>query len=1129
MYNPEHSFKSFNSISKSNDDNSSIMTNTINPNIAKLSFRVKFETKYGQSLYIIGSIEELGEWDPSKAVPMATSKDIYPTWKITKEFTCPLGMEIFYKYLVKEGNNIYWEELNNNKNQNRRIVIQSPGNLIIFDEKSNNISKIKTMAYYPVNSNAGNASNTTNKINHMLSNLSFNTGNGIVNYNNNNNNNLLSSNLYMASYQSLSSYQSKSIDFSTWRLTEGENEDNNYFNNLSSNTYEFVNEEENINNNIDQNLEMLDLCQNIQQDDKIIIVTTFLPILIEKKENPNNIINSDNANISENTQNINIKPNLTIYDDKLVNLYLYSLKLRNACEVYWVGMLRGLEEYPEKVQYEISESLENQKIYVVMPSKKELQNFQIYVNHILYPLFNNLEIDINSNIYLNPENYYTYFLAVNKNFAEIINSCLNDTSKMVFINDIDLAFVPIYLLSKNIKANISLFVHSNFPDYDTLSLMNSNKDLLKSLLLCNSLGFHSFSQAKNFFNAIKIYFNCNYKARFDGLFFVEYIKREIPIFIRNPNLEIDFIKSLMKNLDIKESNNTDNNNRNKIINLLSFDSINNVCGILNKLNIFLEINICKYLDYKYKLQIIVVKDNFTNKYINEENEKNEKIINNNIKIINDKLGDDFNNLFKISFVNIISIKEQFNYFINTDIFLFNDINLWNGTRTLMQEFIIIQNEIILNKNKIKENEKIDNIKLLKYNMNGDINYNKSKINNKIIGLIVSENMVVPEGLKLITKANFSDLENIKKVLQSIITKSEEEKIKIMNNDYNQIRKNSTTLWIKDFLCELKKTMINSKNKVRSKIGYGLDFSYYQISKKLRPLTIEKIPPSFRASSTKLFLLDLDSIITNYSYLDKNENEININLNNIDNKKSNINNINNSFIDNNEKIINILSNLSKDKNIIIYLITNKSKEVFKELKLNSINFGYVAEEGFIIKPYGEENFKNNFRSDNNWKNSLIQLFKNFSKKIGEGIIKEKEYSICWSYKNNENNIGFIIGEELKFLIENAIDKAKFDIILDKNILEVKMKDFNKYQYIFEIIQKIVNENKNFNFIFGLNNNDKYGEGFFEYLYSMEREFKEKKRTMNLFTFVIGKKTTKANYYFKDITNLIEIFKVFEIKK
>ena len=42
--------------------------NTINPNSASLSFRVKFETTYGQSVYIIGSIEELGQWDTSKAV-----------------------------------------------------------------------------------------------------------------------------------------------------------------------------------------------------------------------------------------------------------------------------------------------------------------------------------------------------------------------------------------------------------------------------------------------------------------------------------------------------------------------------------------------------------------------------------------------------------------------------------------------------------------------------------------------------------------------------------------------------------------------------------------------------------------------------------------------------------------------------------------------------------------------------------------------------------------------------------------------------------------------------------------------------------------------------------------------------
>ena len=1128
----DQSFKSFNSMSKSNDEqNNSLMTNTINPNIAKLSFRVKYETKYGQSLYIIGSIEELGEWDPSKAVPMATSKDIYPTWKITKEFTCPIGMEISYKYIVKEGSNIYWEELN----KDRRIVIQSPGNLIIFDEKSNNISKIKTMAYYPMNNNNPNLSNTTNILQNMLSNLSFNTGNnGVINYNNN----FLTSNLYLASYQSLSSYQNKSIDFSNWKLTEGENEENNYFNNFSSKdiTYEFVNEEDDLNNNIDDHLEILDLCQNIQQDDKIIIVTTFLPFVIERKDNHNKVNNFIDLNASENTNsinNINMKYSLSLNDDKLVNIFLYSLKAMNICNVYWVGMLRGLEDYPEKIQYEIFEHLANQKIYVVTPSKKELINFQLYVNQILYPLFNNKEIDINSHFYKNPETYYTNFLSVTKAFAETIDSNLTDSSQMIFINDIELAYLPNCLIRNNIKSNISLFIHSNFPNYSTLSLIHNNKDLLKSLLLCNTLGFHSFIQAKNFFDGVKIYFNANYKVRFDGLFFIEYMKREIPIFIRKSNIDINFLKNnVIKNYN----NNSKIESDKKIINLLSFDSINNVFEIMNKLKIILEINLCNFLDYKYKLDLIIVKDQYLNKYLNEQNEKNEKIISDYMKIINDKLGADFNILFKISFVSFIPVKDQIKYFFNTDIFLLSDISLWNGMRTLVEEFIIVQNEII-SKNKSKENEKIDTIKIFKDNINGNNNNNESKceVNEKMIGLIISENMIVPEEFKLISKTNFNDMNIFKNTLEKIKNRSQDETIAIINHDLNQIKKSNTTIWIKDFLCELKKTMINNKMKKREKIeGYGLVSSYYPIYKNLRPLTQKNLPVSFQSSSIKLFLLDLNSIISMHLFSENYENDV-VNYNINSDNKLNINNqnninISNSLVDNNKKIINLLSILGNNKNNIIYLITNKSKDAFKELHLNPINFGFVAEEGFLIKPYGEQNFKTVFRTtNNNWKNTLIKLFSNFSRKIGDGTIIKKEYSISWIYNNSENNNNYMVGEELKFLVENIIDKTKFDINLDKNNLEVTIKNQNKFQYIFDIIQKIVADNKNFNLIFGLNNNDKYGEGFFEYLYNIEKDFKKNKRVINVFTSVIGKKTTKAKYFFKDITDFIDILKVFDIKK
>ena len=104
----------------------------------------------------------------------------------------------------------------------------------------------------------------------------------------------------------------------------------------------------------------------------------------------------------------------------------------------------------------------------------------------------------------------------------------DDVTVVMEINDDN-----IVLKRHNNDFNYTFTFNKNIPDYNILSLMNINKDLLQSILLCDSLGFHSFLQAKNFLNAIKMYFDANYKVRFNGEITIEYSKREIPLFIRN--------------------------------------------------------------------------------------------------------------------------------------------------------------------------------------------------------------------------------------------------------------------------------------------------------------------------------------------------------------------------------------------------------------------------------------------------------------------------------------------------------------------------------------------------------------------------------------------------------------------
>ncbi|CEM38811.1 unnamed protein product [Vitrella brassicaformis CCMP3155] len=75
-----------------------------------VDFTINYMTRPGQNLYIVGSIEELGEWDPARAAPMR--------WTPGHNWTCCLDLPqgpIEYKFLVKEGDGVEWEFGGNHK------------------------------------------------------------------------------------------------------------------------------------------------------------------------------------------------------------------------------------------------------------------------------------------------------------------------------------------------------------------------------------------------------------------------------------------------------------------------------------------------------------------------------------------------------------------------------------------------------------------------------------------------------------------------------------------------------------------------------------------------------------------------------------------------------------------------------------------------------------------------------------------------------------------------------------------------------------------------------------------------------------------------------------------------------
>lgn len=92
--------------------------------MTKIRFKIHYHTEWGQSLYISGSFDELGNWDPNLAKPMHYLADGF--WELQIE-SPKLSQDFSYKYLVRSenGDDPVWEW-----GENR--VYQSHG--LSFDE-----------------------------------------------------------------------------------------------------------------------------------------------------------------------------------------------------------------------------------------------------------------------------------------------------------------------------------------------------------------------------------------------------------------------------------------------------------------------------------------------------------------------------------------------------------------------------------------------------------------------------------------------------------------------------------------------------------------------------------------------------------------------------------------------------------------------------------------------------------------------------------------------------------------------------------------------------------------------------------------------------------------------------------
>lgn len=78
------------------------------PDRVSVNYTVQAETVWGQNVYVVGDIPELGSWNPAAAVPLTTGPGTYPRWNGTASL--PANTDIEYKFVIRQdGRPVIWE------------------------------------------------------------------------------------------------------------------------------------------------------------------------------------------------------------------------------------------------------------------------------------------------------------------------------------------------------------------------------------------------------------------------------------------------------------------------------------------------------------------------------------------------------------------------------------------------------------------------------------------------------------------------------------------------------------------------------------------------------------------------------------------------------------------------------------------------------------------------------------------------------------------------------------------------------------------------------------------------------------------------------------------------------------
>ncbi|HAX18442.1 MAG TPA: trehalose-6-phosphate synthase [Actinobacteria bacterium] len=164
----------------------------------------------------------------------------------------------------------------------------------------------------------------------------------------------------------------------------------------------------------------------------------------------------------------------------------------------WSGVSGANKEIGDKVKIKGENEHKGYELKFVRLNENEIKDYYGgFSNRTIWPLFHGFLFQS----YFDHD-YWKAYNRINKKFTNEIISIM-EKDDIIWVHDYHLMLVPELIKNHNEKSKIIFFLHIPFPNYEILSALPWNKEIIKGLLGCDIIGFQTKKDAINFLAACK--------------------------------------------------------------------------------------------------------------------------------------------------------------------------------------------------------------------------------------------------------------------------------------------------------------------------------------------------------------------------------------------------------------------------------------------------------------------------------------------------------------------------------------------------------------------------------------------------------------------------------------------------